>query len=207
MLDRRQVVRTLFSACLALVSAATLAFSALRSAVILSFLIFFASDVVACSCTMRALMAATASFPCGFASASAFLSLVSRAQLAPSRVLAKLRTSPSKPALKPSYSHVVKQGLKTPTCDPGTTHMMESRAPPVLQVSRVTPRDPGKPGDLPRDWSSARPRDVTRFRRATRLLIGTWKTVGQSTVDRRINKVTRLTIVTHVQSAVNAAQH
>ena len=48
MLDRRQVVHTLFSACLTLVSAATLAFSALRSAVILSFLIFFASDVVAC---------------------------------------------------------------------------------------------------------------------------------------------------------------
>ena len=142
---------------------------------------------------------------------------LSRAQLAPSRVPAKLRTSPSKPALKPSYSHIVKQGLKTPTRDPGNTHVMKSRAPPVLQVSRVTPRDPGKqesrvttrdlgkPGDLPRDWSSARPRDVTRFRRAARPLIGTWKTVGQSTVDRRINKVTRLTIVTHAQSAVNAA--
>ena len=132
---------------------------------------------------------------------------LSRAQLAPSRVPAKSRTSPSKPALKPSYSHVVKQGLKTPTRDPGNTHMMKSRAPPVLQVSRVTPRDPGIPGDLPRDWSSARPRDITRFRRATHPLIGTWKTVGQSTVDRRINKVTRLTIVTHAQSAVNAAQH
>ena len=144
---------------------------------------------------------------------------LSRAQLAPSQVPAKSRTSPSKPALKPSYSHVVKQGLKTLTRDPGNTHVMKSRAPPVLQVSRVTPRDPGKqesrvttrdpgkPGDLPRDWSSARPRDVTRFRRATRPLIGTWKTVGQSTVDRRINKVTRLTIVTHAQSAVNAAQH
>ena len=144
---------------------------------------------------------------------------VSQAQLAPSRVSAKSRTSPSEPALKPSYSHVVKQGLKTPTRDPGKTHVMKSRAPPVLQVSCVTPRDPGKqesrvitrdpgkPGDLPRDWSSARPRDVTRFRRATCPLIGTWKTVGQSTVDRRINKVTRLTIVTHAQSAVNAAQH
>ena len=144
---------------------------------------------------------------------------MSRAQLAPSRVPAKSRTSPSKPALKPSYSHVVKQGLKTPTCDPGNTHVMKSRAPPVLQVSCVTPRDPGKqeshvttrdpgkPGDLPRDWSSARPHDVTRFRHATRLLIGMWKTVGQLTVDRRINKVTRLTIVTHTQSAVNAAQH
>ena len=41
--------------------------------------------------------------------------ILSRAQLAPSRVPAKSRTSPSKPALKPSYSHVVKQGLKTPT--------------------------------------------------------------------------------------------
>ena len=135
------------------------------------------------------------------------LYVVSRAQLAPSRVPAKSRTSPSKPALKPSYSHIVKQGLKTPTHDPGNTHMMKSRAPPVLQVSRVTPCDPGKPGDLLRDWSSAWPCDVTRFRHATRLLIGTWKTVGQSTVDRRINKVTRLTIVTHVQSAVNVAQH
>ena len=113
----------------------------------------------------------------------------------------------------------MKQGLKTPTCDPGNTHVMKSRAPPVLQVSRVTPhdpgkqescvttRDPGKPGDLPRDWSSTWPRDVTRFRCAMRPLIGTWKTVGQSTVDQRINKVTRLTIVTHAQSAVNAAQH
>ena len=137
----------------------------------------------------------------------------------PSQVPAKSRTSPSKPALKPSYSHVVKQGLKTPTCDSGNTHMIKSRAPPVLQVSCVTPRDPGKQesrittrdpgksGDLPRDWSSARPHDVTRFRHATRLLIGTCKTVGQSTVDHRINKVTRLTIVTHMQSAVNAAQH
>ena len=144
---------------------------------------------------------------------------VLRAQLVPSRVPAKLRTSPSKPALKPSYSHVVKQGLKTPTRDPGNTHVMKSHAPPVLQVSRVTPhdpgkqesrvttRDPGKPGDLPRDWSSAWPHNVTRFRHAMRLLIGTWKTVGQSTVDRRINKVTRLTIVTHAQSAVNAVQH
>ena len=130
-----------------------------------------------------------------------------RAQLAPSQVPAKSRTSPSKPALKPSYSHVVKQGLKTPTRDPGNTHVMKSHAPPVLQVSRVTPRDPGKPGDLPRDWSSAWPRDITRFRRAMRLLIGMWKTVGQLTVDRRINKVTRLTIVTHAQSAVNVAQH
>ena len=133
---------------------------------------------------------------------SARTGLMSRAQLAPSQVLAKLRTSPSKPALKPSYSHVVKQGLKTPTRDPGNTHVMKSRAPPALQVSRdpgkqesrVTTRDPGKPGDLPRDWSSARPCDVTRFRCATRPLIGTWKTMGQSTVDRRINKVTRLTI-------------
>ena len=111
----------------------------------------------------------------------------------------------------------MKQGLKTPTHDPGKTHVMKSCAPPVLQVSRVTPRDPGKqesrvtthdpgkPGDLPRDWSSAWPCDVTRFRRATHPLIGMWKTVGQSTVDRRINKVTRLTIVTHVQSAVNVA--
>ena len=132
---------------------------------------------------------------------------MSRAQLVPSRVPAKSRTSPSKPALKPSYSHVVKQGLKTPTRDSGNTHMMKSRAPPVLQVSCVTPCDPGKSGDLPRDWSSARPRDITRFRHATHLLIGTWKTVGQSTVDHRINKVTRLTIVTHMQSAVNAAQH
>ena len=142
---------------------------------------------------------------------------LSQAQLVPSRVPAKSRTSPSKPALKPSHSHVVKQGLKTPTRDPGNTHVMKSHAPPVLQVSRVTPhdpgkqescvttRDPGKPGDLPRDWSSAWPRDVTRFRRTTRPLIGMWKTVGQSTVDCRINKVTRLIIVTHAQSAVNAA--
>ena len=144
---------------------------------------------------------------------------MSRAQLVSSRVPAKSRTSPSKPALKPSYSHVVKQGLKTLTCDPGNMHVTSSCAPPVLQVSCVTPRDPGKqesrvttrdpgkPGDLPRDWSSAWPRDVTRFRCAMRPLIGTWKTVGQSTVDCRINKVIRLTIVTHAQSAVNAAQH
>ena len=61
-----------------------------------------------------------------------------------------------------------------------------SRAPPVLQVSHVTPRDPGKPGDLPRDWSSAQPRDITRFRHATRLLIGMWKTVV--TVDESIRE-------------------
>ena len=146
------------------------------------------------------------------ASGISFEARVSRAQLAPPRVPAKSRTSPSKPALKPSYSHVVKQGLKTLTRDPGKTHMMKSHAPPVSrasrvttcdpgkQESRVTTCDPGKPGDLPRDWSSARPRDVMRFRCATCPLIGTWKTVGQSTV-------TRLTIVTHAQSAVNVAQH
>ena len=61
-----------------------------------------------------------------------------RVQLAPSRVPAKSRTSPSKPALKPSYSHVVKQGLKTPTCDPGKTHMMKSRASPVFSVASFT---------------------------------------------------------------------
>ena len=145
--------------------------------------------------------------------------MLSRAQLAPSQVPAKSQTSPSKPALKPSYSHIVKHGLKTPTHDPGNTHMMKSCAPPVLQVSHVTTcdpgkqeshvttHDPGKPGDLPRDWSSTWPCDVTRFRCTTCPLIGTWKTMGQSTVDRRINKVTRLTIVTHVQSTVNAAQH
>ena len=98
------------------------------------------------------------------------------------------------PAAKIVHLPVLQVSRVTP-CDPGK------------QESRVTTRDPGKPGDLPRDWSSAQPRDITRFRRATRPLIGMWKTVGQSTVDRRINKVTRLTIVTHAQSAVNAAQH
>ena len=103
----------------------------------------------------------------------------------PSQVSAKSRISPSKPALKPSYSHIVKQGLRPLTHDPGNIHVMKSCAPLVSQASRVTTcdpgkqeshvttHDPGKPGDLLRDWSSAWPCDVTRFRCATRPLTGT----------------------------------
>ena len=100
-----------------------------------------------------------------------------------------------------------KQESRVSTRDPGKQESHVSTRDPGKQESRVSTHDPGKLGDLPRDWSSARPRDVTRVRHATRPLIGMWKTVGQSTVDRRINKVTRLTIVTHAQSAVNTAQH
>ena len=85
--------------------------------------------------------------------------------------------SPPDPTLKPSYSQIVK--TKIPLCDlekqardPGkVTHDVSCDTSPAL-VTR----------DLTRDYTRAcdhtQSHDPTRFGRATRLLIGTWKTVG-----------------------------
>ena len=116
--------------------------------------------------------------------------------------------SPPSPALKPSYSQIVK--MKKPPCDPGAM----ARAPAMKgsqyrEVPGSIPTkdnsmacDPGNllctlsrdplPASAPRDqshdltWShdSIRPRDQAHYGRATNPLIGVWKTVGRST-DRR----------------------
>jgi len=89
--------------------------------------------------------------------------------------------SPPSPALKPSYSQIVKT-KKPPhdpekqACDPKRTSCDLSR-----DVSRdlpVPPRSYDQTRDQTRSrvytWSHDRP----RFGRATHLLIGTWQTVG-----------------------------
>ena len=81
------------------------------------------------------------------------------------------------PPLKPSYSQIVK--TKVPPCDP------EKWARDPGKVTHDSSCDP-LPTSVPRDQSHdqtrsrayTRPRDPTRFGRATQPLIGTWKTVG-----------------------------
>ena len=85
--------------------------------------------------------------------------------------------SPPNPTLKPSYSQIVK--TKIPPCDP------EKRARDPGKVTRDVSRDPSPvvvTRDHTRDYTRARDptqsRDPTHFGRATRPLIGTWKTMG-----------------------------
>jgi len=85
--------------------------------------------------------------------------------------------SPPDPTLKPSYSQIVKtkippRDLEKRARDPGkVTHDVSRDPSPVLAIRDLThdhirPRDP------------IRSCDPTCFGRATRPLIGTWKTVG-----------------------------
>ena len=76
-----------------------------------------------------------------------FVLPVSRAKPAPSHTQANARISPAAPALKPSYSQVTRLGIRA--CDPGKTHVTETRDQPrdlqVLWGSRdPRTRDPGK---------------------------------------------------------------
>ena len=93
--------------------------------------------------------------------------------------------SPPSPTLKPSYSQIVKtkippQDPEKQACDPGRPSHVPSRV-----LSHVPSRDPPIPVKSPditcdqtRSHVPIQPRDPTRFGRATRPLIGTWKTVG-----------------------------
>ena len=83
---------------------------------------------------------------------------VSRAKPAPSHTQANTCTSPTVPALKPSYSQVTKLGIRA--CDPEKQHVTGACDRPCdLQVLWGS-RDPRahdpvkKTGDLPRDWSA-----------------------------------------------------
>ena len=85
--------------------------------------------------------------------------------------------SPPSPALKKSYSQIVK--TKIPPRDPG------KQACDPGKLSRVTSHDPSplsrshdQSGDLTRSRDPIRSRVPTRFGQATSPLIGTWKTVG-----------------------------
>jgi len=85
--------------------------------------------------------------------------------------------SPPNPTLKPSYSQIVK--TKIPPRDP------EKRARDPGIVTRDVSRDPlpvlvtrDHTRDYARTHDPTRSRDPTRFGRAIRPLIGTWKTVG-----------------------------
>src|SRR5947208_4496215 len=134
-----------------------------------------------------------------------FPRVLSRAQLAPSRIQGKPRTSPTKPPLKIAYSQAVKTGITPRTRDPGKQHVTRSHDPPrdhpASKISRdISTHDPGKiSGDLPRDWSPTRSLDRVSHRYATRPLISTCKTVGTINDGTRINQVTRPTAA---QSAV-----
>jgi len=116
--------------------------------------------------------------------------------------------SPPSPALKPSYSQIVK--TKKPPRDPGAMAcapaMKGSRYQEVPgsiptkdnylardpgNLSRVSSHDPlsasaprDQSHDLTRSRDPTRPHDQARYGHATNLLIGVWKTVGRST-DRR----------------------
>ena len=114
--------------------------------------------------------------------------------------------SPQKPAPKPNSSQVT--SITPSTRDPGKIESHDqtrdlTRDPsrdPHPERSCDLARDPGKPThDLPRDWSFTRSQDHPRFGRATRPLIGTWKTVGT------INKDPSRRIKSQDQCAVTAA--
>ena len=138
--------------------------------------------------------------------------LLSRAQLAPSRIQGKPRTSPTKPPLKLSYSQAVKTGITPRARDPGKQHVTRSHDPPrdhpASKISRdISTRDPGKiSGDLPRDWSPTRSLDRVSHRYATRPLISTCKTVGTINDGTRINQVTRPTAAQSAVRRTPAAQ-
>jgi len=85
--------------------------------------------------------------------------------------------SPPDPTLKPSYSQIVKTKIppRDPekwARDPGKVTRDVSRDPPPVLVTRDPTRDYRRARD------PTQSRDPTRFGRATRPLIGTWKTVG-----------------------------
>ena len=117
--------------------------------------------------------------------------ILSRAKLATSQTSPQAAISRAVPALKPSYSQVARmnQGAR----DRGTSHVIpQPQAPRDRGRIHVTStRDPGNlhvsqhqelARDLARDHigsrDTTRSHDQTRYGRATRPLIGTWKTVG-----------------------------
>jgi len=137
----------------------------------------------------------------------ASVSLLSRALPAPphlKRGSYEKPPSPPNPALKPSYSQIVK--TKKPPRDPGAM----ARAPAMKgsryrevpgstptkdnylardpgNLSRASSRDPllasaprDQSHDLTRSRDPTRPRDQARFGQATCPLTNTWKTVGTS---------------------------
>ena len=113
--------------------------------------------------------------------------LVSQAKPVPSHTQANACTSPTVPALKPSYSQVTRLGIRAH--DPGKQHVTETRdRPRDLQVLWGS-RDPGardpvkETGDLSRDWSATRSGD---YRYMTRPLN---HPVGTTNGGVRINKV------------------
>ena len=129
---------------------------------------------------MRLLAHSLACVPClkWVRTVAIFVLLVSRAKPAPPHIPAKLRTSPNKPALNPSYSQIVKTSFTPRACDPGKPHVT-TRDHKSLSISRVTTRDPRNASDdLPRDWSPTRSLGRVNFKCATRPLIHMWQTVG-----------------------------
>jgi hypothetical protein len=91
--------------------------------------------------------------------------------------------SPPSPPLKLTYSQVTKlpppaRDPEKPARDPGNLSRVPSRD---LSPSPVA-RDPSH--DQTRSRAYTRPRDPTRFGRATKPLIGIWKTVGNVTASR-----------------------
>jgi len=118
----------------------------------------------------------------------------------PSRNPVQTPTSPTRTAPKPSYSQVtirrplesaIKPGQGPATKenlrphDPGKSpshdlaHDLSRDIQALKQARDLTARDRGNlTHDLPRDWSSTRSPDRTRFLRASCLLIKMWKTMG-----------------------------
>ena len=113
---------------------------------------------------------------------------MSRVKPAPPHTQANARTSPTVPALKPSYSQVTKLGIRAR--DPGKQHVTGARDQPRdLQVLWGS-RDPvKKTGDLPRDWSATQSGD---YRYVTCPLNHPMRTTNGGV---RINKVIRLRII------------
>src|SRR5260221_9252718 len=96
--------------------------------------------------------------------------------------------SPSRPALKPSYSQVVKP--RSVTRDPEKVSHVSSRVPscdlPKQSCDKAHNFTPSRSRAPPQDQSCGiaravlrnKSQDQTRFRRAPKPLIGMWKTVG-----------------------------
>jgi len=90
---------------------------------------------------------------------------------------------PPEPATKPGQRPATKENLrprdpgKSPSCDLAHDSSCDIQA--LKQPHDLTAHDCGNlTHDLPRDWSSTRSPDRTRFQRAPCPLISTWKTVG-----------------------------
>ena len=97
----------------------------------------------------------------------------------------------SEPTTKPGQQPAIKENLRPR--DPGKLRPRDPGKSPPRDLPRdssrdlqaldqprdLTARDRGNlTHDLPRNWSSTRSPDRARFRRASRPLIGTWKTMG-----------------------------